>query len=161
MKFSLKYFEGNRNGLSVSVNKQVAKEVKQYGAPGQDKDSQSDLVKELFKLDGIGAVMVYPYEVFVRKGDMFEWKDLVQPVLDTILKKLDPDGKLEWVKPAVMKQVGEGGERELYDNPTYPDPGAPPSKHNIEAPSVLKAEAERQPTPGAGDLRWQQYRDGE
>jgi hypothetical protein len=222
MKYSLKYFEGNPHGLSISVSKLVSEGSRNYAGPGQNKGIQPEVVKELFGLTGIGAITTYPYEVYVRKGEVFEWKDLVQPILDILLKNLDPDGKLEWAKPAVMKARAEDSERKLSDDPTYPDPGAPLSKNSIptgvsmdelekcaiigaieecngnrtaaakklgvsartlkrklhkhgleksaagdspwndnEAPSVLKAEAERESTPGAGDLRWQQFRDGD
>lgn len=40
----------------------------------------TDLIKKLFEIKGISQIFIQPYELTIRKGSYFDWKDLMPKV---------------------------------------------------------------------------------
>ena len=61
---------------------------------------QPELVKALFSIEGLTEVALRSYEIWVDKGSVFEWDDLIPKILP-IIKTLSSDGKLKEKLPCL------------------------------------------------------------
>lgn len=59
-----------------------------FESPGAQPTRQTGLVKDLFAIAGVCRIWLHPYEILIRKGEVFSWEELRPDIEATILKHL-------------------------------------------------------------------------
>ena len=112
MRYCLEFCP-NPNSVKIHVDKIVVTSIESYHSPNWDQETQPRLVRDLFATEGITSVSLSPYEVFVRKGDVFEWKEMISAILSCIQDCLDPQGELVETKRPTRGIIDDGGRCRL------------------------------------------------
>jgi hypothetical protein len=69
------------------VSEQVTrKSIITFSSPDSQKDKQTPMIQDLFQIKGVADLWIYPYRVFIRKGHVFTWDELV-PKIEAVLRK--------------------------------------------------------------------------
>ena len=112
MRYCLE-FAPNPDVLEVHFDKKVVRIIQFYHWPDEDVETQSQLVRDLFNIDGIVRVSLSPYSIWLEKGVVFEWRRMISAILHCLQVNLDPDEELTEARPPTQTRInGQGIVRE-------------------------------------------------
>ena len=98
MKYCLEFLS-NPDVVAINVDILVAKRPLDFFYPDHKLHRQPRVVRDLFATHGVSGVHVYPYQIDVEKGTVFEWVKLVSALITAIHENLDPDEPLIQTHP--------------------------------------------------------------
>lgn len=113
MKFFLVYFAQNPNGVEIHVDRKVTDDIKKFDCPGDGVQMQYPLTKKLFATLGVSAIHVFPYHLFIQKGSVFSWGDLLPTILDKVREALDDKTSLVEARGPVVRAAD--GTEQTFD----------------------------------------------
>jgi hypothetical protein len=69
------------------VSEVIIKEaILSFGSPSSQTEKQTPMVKELFLVNGVAEIYLYPYKIVVERGVVFSWEEL-RPKIERVIKK--------------------------------------------------------------------------
>jgi len=72
---------------SINVSARVTEEsVVTFSSPSSQQNKMIPLVRSLFNVVGITEVTLYPYKIWVKKGAVFSWEELL-PDVDRVTRE--------------------------------------------------------------------------
>ncbi|MFQ5661843.1 MAG: NifU N-terminal domain-containing protein [Candidatus Paceibacteria bacterium] len=122
MLYQLEYCP-NPDCLTVHVNKKLICEgIESFKNADWDVEKQSTFVRDIFNnVDGITEISVSCYEIFLIKGTIFEWKDMIDKIIFNLQMTLAPQEEMKEKAAPVKYYIDEKGYRR--DTPQSTDEG--------------------------------------
>lgn len=103
MLYQLEYHP-NPNCLKVHVDKKLTdKGIESFENVDWDVEKQPAFVRDIFSnVEGVTRISVSCHEIFLMKGTVFEWKDMIDKIIFNLQMNLAPQEEMK-EKAAPMK----------------------------------------------------------
>ena len=105
MKYAVEYHP-NPDCATIHLSKKIAGESKISigGILGGKKAEQPVFAKEIMAIDGVVSLRVDEYEVFISKGKVFDWPEILPEIINILAEFADGEGMIEKILSKNDKQ---------------------------------------------------------
>lgn len=103
MRYCLEYMP-NPNSLNVNVDRKVSQVFTAFDPGDFPEEGRPQIVEDLFKIEGIAHVSLYAYQIWLQKGKVFDWSELLPAIKHAIHMNLDFEGDMHEKRPPIKHQ---------------------------------------------------------
>jgi len=88
-KWSFGSWDRYPNRCNIDVSKQVTKKGKlTFNGPEAQPNEMTPMVRDLFRIEGVSDVTLFPYQINIDKGGVFHWINIQQSIEEVLRKHL-------------------------------------------------------------------------
>ena len=107
MRYCLVYHP-NHDCMTIHVDRRLTKKMIESWDSEEgfaSSDPQPPYIQDMFKVDGVESLSIYPYSLQIMKGTVFSWDEIVTKSLLILQVFFEPEGQMAEAKPEEHHQI--------------------------------------------------------